>query len=122
MIDLNKKKIGSLKMQNFSGTAQITDDGIKKHFKNMEPSKAIFELVWNGFDARASNVNIRLLKNALGTVESVSICDDGDGIDLLNLDNSFQKFNESNKKNDDDLHGSHGRGRLAFHKLANEAV
>ncbi len=122
MIDLNKKKIGSLKMQNFSGTAQITDDGIKKHFKNMEPYKAIFELVWNGFDARASNVNIRLLKNALGTVESVSICDDGDGIDLLNLDNSFQKFNESNKKNDDDLHGAHGRGRLAFHKLANEAV
>lgn len=122
MIDWNKKKIGSLKMQNFSGTAQITDDGIKKHFKNMEPYKAIFELVWNGFDARASNVNIRLLKNALGTVESVSICDDGDGIDLLNLDNSFQKFNESNKKNDDDLHGSHGRGRLAFHKLANEAV
>ncbi|WP_205680633.1 ATP-binding protein [Acinetobacter haemolyticus] len=96
MIDWNKKKIGSLKMQNFSGTAQITDDGIKKHFKNMEPYKAIFELVWNGFDARASNVNIRLLKNALGTVESVSICDDGDGIDLLNLDNSFQKFNESN--------------------------
>lgn len=122
MIDWNKKKIGSLKMQNFSGTAQITDDGIKKHFKNMEPYKAIFELVWNGFDARARNVNIRLLKNALGTVESVSICDDGDGIDLLNLDNSFQKFNESNKKNDDDLHGSHGRGRLAFHKLANEAV
>ncbi|MEQ1270821.1 ATP-binding protein [Acinetobacter soli] len=119
---MNKKKIGSLKMQNFSGIAQITDDGIKKHFKNMEPYKAIFELVWNGFDARASNVNIRLLKNALGTVESISICDDGDGIDLLNLDNSFQKFNESSKKNDDDLHGSHGRGRLAFHKLANEAV
>lgn len=109
-------------MQNFSGIAQITDDGIKKHFKNMEPHKAIFELIWNGFDARASNVNVRLLKNTLDRVELVSICDDGDGIDLLNLDNSFQKFNESNKKNDDDLHGSHGRGRLAFHKLANEAV
>ena len=27
-------------MQNFSGIAQITDDGIKKHFKNMEPYKA----------------------------------------------------------------------------------
>ena len=109
-------------MKNFNGTAQITDDGIKKHFKTMEPHKAIFELIWNGFDARASNVNVRLIKNALDRVESVSICDDGDGIDLLNLDNSFQKFNESNKKNDDDLHGSHGRGRLAFHKLANEAV
>lgn len=109
-------------MKNFNGTAQITDEGIKKHFKTMEPHKAIFELIWNGFDARARNVNVRLIKNTLKRVESVLICDDGDGIDLLNLDNSFQKFNESNKKNDDDLHGSHGRGWLAFHKLANEAV
>jgi len=109
-------------MQNFNGTAQITNEGIKKHFKTMEPHRAIFEYVWNGFDARAHNVNIKLNRNELGGLESISIIDDGDGIDLSNLSNSFQKFNESNKKDDEDMHGSHGRGRLAFHKLANEAV
>lgn len=100
-----------LKMKNFNGTAQITDEGIKKHFKSMDPYKAIFEYVWNGFDA-----------NALDTLESITIHDDGDGIDLSNLCNSFEKFNESNKKDDDDKHGSHGRGRLAFYKLANKAT
>lgn len=109
-------------MQNFNGTAQITNEGIKKHFKTMEPHRAIFEYVWNGFDAKAHNVNIKLNRNELGGLESISIIDDGDGIDLSNLSNSFQKFNESNKKDDEDMHGSHGRGRLAFHKLANEAV
>lgn len=108
-------------MKNFNGTAQITDAGIKKHFKTMEPHKAIFEFVWNGFDAKANNVYISLKKNELGGLELISITDDGDGIDLSNLCNSFEKFNESNKKNDDDKHGSHGRGRLAFHKLSNEA-
>lgn len=109
-------------MPNFQGTAQITDEGIKKHFKSMEPYRAIFEFVWNGFDAKANNVYINLQKNELGALQSISIFDDGDGIDLSNLDNSFEKFNESNKKGDDDKHGSHGRGRLAFHKLANRAT
>lgn len=109
-------------MQNFNGTAQITDEGIKKHFKSMDPYRAIFEFVWNGFDAKANNVYINLHKNELFTLESISILDDGDGIDLSNLSNSFEKFNESNKKGDDDKHGSHGRGRLAFYKLANKAT
>ncbi|TCB82293.1 ATP-binding protein [Acinetobacter sp. ANC 4173] len=109
-------------MKNFSGIAQITDTGIKKHFKSTEPYKAIFEFVWNGFDAKANNVHIDLQKNGLDTLESITIFDDGDGIDLSNLNNSFEKFNESNKKDDDDKHGSHGRGRLAFYKLANKAT
>lgn len=109
-------------MQNLNGKAEITDEGIKKHFKSMEPYKALFELVWNGFDAKANNIHINFEKNSLGQVELISIFDDGEGIDLSNLSNSFKKFNESNKKNNDDMHGSHGRGRLAFYKLANKAT
>lgn len=109
-------------MINFQGKAQITDEGIKKHFKSTEPYKAIFEYVWNGFDAKATNVHINIIRNELGGLESISITDDGDGIDLENMCNSFEKFNESHKKHDDDLHGSHGRGRLAFHKLAKDAT
>ena len=37
----------------FSGSAEITDAGIKKHFKNYEPIRALFELIWNGLDANA---------------------------------------------------------------------
>lgn len=108
-------------MKTFKGTAEITDEGVKKHFKNYEPSNAIFELVWNGFDANASCVKITVNLNDLDGIESVEVADDGEGIDIENLSNSFEKFNESTKKDDDDKHGSHGKGRLAFHRLCASA-
>ncbi|WP_180130026.1 ATP-binding protein [Acinetobacter sp. YH12057] len=104
------------------GKTQITNEGIKKHFNSKEPFKSIFEYIWNGFDAKANNVNISLIRNEAIGLDYITILDDGDGIDISNLCNSFDKFNESSKKNDDNVHGSHGRGRLAFHTLANNAV
>jgi hypothetical protein len=108
-------------VKKFQGTAEITDEGVKKHFKNYEPSNAIFELAWNGFDANASCVNISTNFNDLDGLESVEVVDDGEGIDIKSLKNSFEKFNESTKKDDDDKHGSHGKGRLAFHRLCTSA-
>lgn len=104
------------------GKTHITNEGIKKHFNSKEPFKSIFEYVWNGFDAKANNVKINLIKNEANGLDYITILDDGHGIDISNLCNSFDKFNESSKKNDDDVHGSHGRGRLAFHTLANKTV
>ena len=106
----------------FNGSAQITDEGIKKHFKSFEPVQAINELVWNGLDANANTVKVRITHNDMEGLESISIFDDGDGIDIKDLKNNFKKFNESSKKHDDDKHGSHGKGRLAFHKLSDKAV
>ncbi|WP_444679088.1 ATP-binding protein [Halomonas sp. E19] len=108
-------------MKTFQGTAEITDEGVKKHFKNYEPPNTIFELVWNGFDANASCVNVSTNFNDLDGLESVEIVDDGEGIDIESLSNSFEKFNESTKKDDDNKHGSHGKGRLAFHRLCASA-
>jgi len=105
-----------------SGSAQITAEGIKKHFQNTEPTQALIELVWNGFDANANNVQIIINHNDLGGLDLINIIDDGDGIEVRNLENSFGKFNESEKKHDDSTHGSHGRGRLAFHKLCDNAT
>lgn len=106
----------------FNGSAQITDEGIKKHFKSLEPVNAIFELVWNGFDANAKVVDINIEYNNLNGLEKVSIIDNGEGIDIENTVNNFGKFNESSKKLDDNKHGSHGKGRLAFHKLCDIAT
>lgn len=107
---------------NFSGATKITNEGIKKHFKNFEPIKAILELVWNGFDANAKNIRIDLSFNELNGVDTITILDDGEGIDVKNIHDNFERFNDSSKKNDDDKHGSHGRGRLSFHKLSNKAT
>jgi hypothetical protein len=109
-------------MNSFQGSAQITDEGIKKHFKNYEPIRAIFELVWNGLDANCSTVKIKTYHNGLNGLECIEVVDDGEGIDIKNIGNNFEKFNESSKKNDDNKHGSHGKGRLAFHKLCGNAI
>lgn len=105
-----------------SGTTEINDEGIKKLFKNTEPWEAIFQLAWNGFDANAKNVFITVTENELSRAESVTVLDDGDGIDIANIDNNFGRFNDSSKKEDITQHGYHGRGRLSFHKLSDAAI
>jgi hypothetical protein len=105
-----------------SGTAQISDEGIKKHFRSYETWQALFELVWNSLDAKAKKVEVGLRESALESIEYVTILDDGDGVDVRNIDDNFGQFNDSQKKENVDQHGSHGRGRLAFHRLASEAA
>lgn len=106
----------------FSGTTEITSEGIKKHFRTIEPIQAVFELVWNGFDAKASEVSVAISYSELGTPTTITVSDDGEGIDFKNHEQNFGRFNDSVKKDDFDQHGSHGRGRLAFHRLAHDAT
>lgn len=105
-----------------SGATEISDGGIKKHFKNLDPYRALFELVWNSLDARAGTVKVDIQEQPLGGVVRVVVSDDGEGIDFLSIKSNFGRFNDSDKREDDALHGSHGRGRLAFHRLAREAT
>jgi DNA topoisomerase VI subunit B len=105
-----------------SGTTEINGEGIKKHFKNIEPWQPILELVWNGLDARAEHVHVIVENNDLHGVDRVTVLDDGDGINPLTLKDTFGRFNDSNKKEDATQHGAHGRGRLAFHRICNRAV
>lgn len=111
-----------MSLTDISGTTVISEEGIKKHFKNIESWQAVFELVWNGFDANARNVDVVVQENDMDSVEKVSVLDDGDGIDVRNIDETFGKFNDSHKKEDVAQHGLHGRGRLAFHRLCNQAT
>lgn len=111
-----------MELTDISGTTEISGEGIKKHFNNIEPWQPIFELVWNGLDARASIVRVTIEENELGGIEHVSVLDDGEGIDPTALKETFGKFNDSNKKEDAALHGAHGRGRLAFHRICNRST
>lgn len=106
---------------NFSGSTAITDNGIKKHLKNIDPWKAIFELVWNGLDANASEVKVHIETNNMDGTEAVEVFDNGDGIDFHNVQDNFAKFNDSSKSSVEQ-HGSHGRGRLAFFRIAENAT
>jgi hypothetical protein len=108
--------------KDISGTTQIGNEGIKKHFKSIEPWKPVFELVWNGFDANAEVVAVDISLNNLQAVTTISVLDDGDGIDPIALKHTFGRFNDSHKHEDAAQHGAHGRGRLAFHRICQFAT
>ena len=99
------------------GVAAIGNEGIKKHFKTAETWQPLFELVWNGFDAAATNVSVDLVQNGMHGIERVVVKDDGHGSDFNTLNDTFGSFNDSAKKANLALKGGHGRGRLAFHRL-----
>jgi DNA topoisomerase VI subunit B len=108
--------------KDISGTTEIGNEGIKKHFKSIEPWQPIFELIWNGFDAKAEVVAVQITLNNMLTTTSVSVLDDGDGIDPTTLKLTFGRFYDSHKHEDAAQHGAHGRGRLAFHRICRFAT
>ncbi|WP_342113992.1 ATP-binding protein [Pseudoduganella sp. OTU4001] len=107
---------------NLSGIAKIGDEGVKKHFRNFEAWQPLFELAWNGFDASAKTVTVEVTENELHAVETVTVHDNGDGIDLDHIEDNFGRFNDSLKKEDMAQQGSHGRGRLSFYRLSHRAA
>lgn len=107
-----------------SGTADITHEGIKKHFTKWkkDPFHSVIELIANGFDSGAKCVDVTIEHNDIHGLVSVTVLDDGSGIDIKECDQHFSRFNESSKQGDDDLQGAHGKGRLAFHLLCSNAT
>jgi len=105
-----------------SGKTELNGAGIKKHFRTTDPWRAIPELIWNGFDAKGLRVEVVVVEGPMGGATRVDVSDDGDGIELETHAETFGRFNDSSKKEDATTHGSHGRGRLSFHRLAERAI
>ncbi|MDV2481939.1 hypothetical protein F8E02_07930 [Methanoculleus sp. Wushi-C6] len=111
---------------------KITTEGIitalsKLKFTDKNFPKAVAEYIWNGFDARASIVELDYEFSA-GGLRRLVIRDNGHGIphDQLNL--KFQPIFESDKLKDDgnnrntsQYHGKNGLGRLTFVTFARRA-
>ncbi|OPJ62566.1 ATP-binding protein [Clostridium oryzae] len=105
----------------------ITPEGIQKNLKNIKPLDAICEYIWNGFDASANIVKIKLHYNEFGLINMLTVCDNGSGIVYEELKQKFQPFNESkkakniNRTNHSIPHGRQGIGRLTFFSFAQTA-
>ena len=106
-------------------TVEITSVGIRKILNKYTPERAISEYVWNGFDAKATVINIDYVvdENNFDIVKDLKVTDNGTGICYEELSNKFLKFYESQKsianENKTDLtRGKNGYGRFTFHKFA----
>lgn len=107
---------------------KITSKGIQKILKNYNPKLSIAEYIWNGFDAKANTIIINYNANELGHLESLTIADNGYGIDLNKLTSKFNPFYDSEKaieisspKHTSIMHGKNGVGRLTFFTFAHNA-
>ena len=106
-------------------SVEITSSGIKKVLQKYTAERAIAEYIWNGFDAKATvvNVDFEIDSIELDTFNAISISDNGEGIIYEDLSERFRKFLESNKAglstdSSDLTRGKNGYGRFTFHKFA----
>lgn len=108
---------------------QIGTSGVKKSLSKYTPFKSLVEYVWNGFDAKAKEINIECRVNEFDSIEGIKIIDNGYGISRSKLDDKFKPFFESQKEINPDevrdksaVHGKNGIGRLTFFKFADKAI
>lgn len=99
---------------------KLTSNGLKNSLKNYSISEAVSEYIWNGFDAKATLVEIKEDKNQLGSTISICIKDNGTGIDRNQLNEKFEKAYESEKHiktkiNGATIKGKKGVGRYSFY-------
>ena len=59
---------------------QITSLGIIKALKSHNHLSSIAEYIWNGFDAKATQINIIMQSDDLGRISQLKIIDNGCGI------------------------------------------
>lgn len=103
-------------------TVEIQPDLIRK-LARTEPVRAVSELVWNGLDADATEVDIILQYDDLGGMSKIVVVDSGDGIPYKDAPTLFGKLGGSWKlrgartKGGRQLHGYEGRGRYKAFSL-----
>lgn len=93
----------------------------KAHLASLaaSPKTALAEITWNSIDADARTIQCRVDVNALGSVDRLTVIDDGTGVAPDNLKQTFGTLGHSSKRINKiseagrALHGENGRGRWA---------
>lgn len=107
-------------------TTKLTSTSIERSGLPTDYKKVISEYIWNGFDANASVININYDSNEVGYINNFEIIDNGTGIKLGELNETFGNFNVSKKMNSFSntsfVKGKKGKGRFSFTAFCNIAV
>lgn len=103
-------------------TLQLDVELDPKHLEKLSdatPLAGITELIWNAFDADATNVRVVLAENDLGGITEIRVEDDGHGMSLDEAVSGFKRLGGSWKgaaaaasPGNRPLHGKSGEGRF----------
>lgn len=95
------------------------------------PVHGLAELVWNAFDANATEVSIEIRLTALGAVNEVSVADNGHGFAAAEIDDLFghvggswkhQAASRKTRTGNRILHGNKGEGRWKAFSIGDRVV
>lgn len=104
----------------------VTNKGVESAGIPKDYQSAISEYIWNGFDAGATTISIEFDTNAIDTLHSLKVIDNGSGINYDNLSDTFGNFLDSIKSNSYQrssyTHGNKGKGRFSFSAFAGKAT
>jgi hypothetical protein len=105
---------------------KITSKSVEQSGLPTDYRKAIAEYIWNGFDANASEIEININSNEIGYINNFSISDNGTGINIETIDQTFGHFLDSQKRNtfnnDGFVKGKKGKGRYSFQQFSGKAI
>lgn len=113
-------------MSDHSYPVEVQADFIERQAK-AKPVQAVAELIWNGLDADATRIDVRLEFGELGMTKIV-VRDNGEGIPFndapelfTRLGGSWKKLDGRTKTKSRMLHGFEGRGRFKVFALGRVA-
>jgi hypothetical protein len=88
-------------------------------FEKKRPIAAVAELVWNGLDANATQVDVTIERSLTDAIDRIIVSDNGDGITPEQAQDSFREYGDTWKSTHAHtlrkgriLHGRNGEGRL----------
>ena len=109
-------------------TVQVAQDHIDHIAKAKKPILGLVELIWNSVDADATDIKVRLNRNALNVIDSIDVIDNGLGITMEdaragfgNLGGSWKKLERQTRRDKRILHGKQGQGRYRAFALCERA-
>lgn len=101
----------------FKSLKIVATPGHIKTLTEASATKALSELIWNGFDASSKTVSVTLNFQTIGGLDTIVVEDQGDGIPFKDAKSYFGEIGDSWKKIKKEtyhhpLHGQNGRGRF----------
>jgi hypothetical protein len=97
---------------------EVAQDHIDALSRAKKPILGIAGMIWNSVDADATDVKIQVNRNALNSIDSIKVLDNGLGITMADaqagfghLGGSWKKLERQSKRDGRILHGKQGQGR-----------
>ncbi|MCO8056114.1 ATP-binding protein [Acinetobacter towneri] len=105
------------RVKDFKPLKIVATPGHIKTLTEASATKALSELIWNGFDASSKIVSVTLNSTSLGGLDTIIVEDQGNGIPFKDANTYFGAIGDSWKKFKKEtyhhpLHGQNGRGRF----------